>query len=60
MKQTDAKEVRCIVSVEEEGFTYNKKVNHLATVQEHYMILKAIENGVSEERVAKTLDVNVG
>lgn len=60
LKLNGAAEARCIVSIEEEGFTYNKKVNHLATIQEHYMILKAIENGVSEQRIAKTLNVNVG
>ena len=59
LKQRGVAEAHCIVSVEEEGFTYNKKVNHLATVQEHYMILRAIENGVSEARIAKALNVNV-
>ncbi|MCC6363036.1 MAG: ParB N-terminal domain-containing protein [Bryobacterales bacterium] len=59
LKQNGATEARCIVSFEEEGFTYNKKVNHLATIQEHYMILRAIENGVSEQRIAKALNVNV-
>lgn len=59
LKQNGATETRCIVSIEEEGFTYNKKVNHLATIQEHYMILRAIENGVSEQRIAKALNVNV-
>lgn len=59
LKQNGATQARCIVSLEEEGFTYNKKVNHLATIQEHYMILKAIENGVSEQRIAKALNVNV-
>ena len=59
LKQNGATDARCIVSIEEEGFTYNKKVNHLATIQEHYMILRAIENGVSEQRIAKALNVNV-
>jgi len=59
LKLNGATEARCIVSIEEEGFTYNKKVNHLATIQEHYMILRAIENGVSEQRIAKALNVNV-
>jgi hypothetical protein len=34
-------------------------VSRLATVQEHYMILRALERGVPEERLAKALDVNV-
>src|SRR3546814_16365568 len=32
----------------------------LATIQEHKMILRAIENGVPEERLARALNVNVG
>jgi hypothetical protein len=59
LKQSGASEVRCIMSTEQESFIYNKKVNHLATIQEHYMILRAIENGVSEQRIAKALNVNV-
>jgi hypothetical protein len=31
----------------------------MATIQEHAMILKAIRNGVSEERIAKVLKVDV-
>jgi hypothetical protein len=52
-------EARCLVSADDEAYTYNKRVNRVATIQEHVMILKAIKNGVSEERIAKVLNVNV-
>ncbi len=52
-------EVECLVSTEDEAFTYNKRVNRIAIIQEHRMILKAIENGVSEARIAKALNVDV-
>lgn len=51
-------EVRCIVADDDEAFTYNKRVNRLATIQEHYMIVRAIERGVSEEKIARALGVN--
>ena len=51
--------VRCIVAFDDEAFTYNKRINHLATVQEHFMITRALERGVSEEKLAKALDVNI-
>ena len=35
-------EVRCIVATDDEGYTYNKRVNHLSNIGEHYMILKAL------------------
>ncbi len=59
LKGLDVSEVTCLVATDDEAFTYNKRINRLATVQEHKMILKAIERGVSEDRIAKTLDVNV-
>ncbi len=49
----------CLVATDDEAFTYNHKVNQLQPIQEHFMILRAIKNGVSEERIAKTLNVNV-
>lgn len=52
--------VVCLVSRDDEAFTYNKRVNRLATIQEHKMILKAVERGVPEERIARALNVNVG
>jgi hypothetical protein len=52
-------DVECLVSTEDEAFTYNKRVNRIAIIQEHRMILKAIENGVSEARIAKALNVDV-
>lgn len=58
-KDLGVTEVPCIIAIDDEAFTYNKRINRLASVQEHYMILKAIKNGVSEERVAKALGVNV-
>ena len=49
----------CLVATDDEAFTYNHKVNQLQAIQEHFMILRAIKNGVSEDRIAKTLNVNV-
>jgi hypothetical protein len=55
--QTDAP---CLVSTDDEAFTYNKRINRIAIIQEHRMIRNAIERGVSEERLAAVLDVEVG
>jgi len=59
LKQIGAIHARCLISTEDETYTYNKRVNRIATIQEHVMILKAIKSGVSEERIAKVLDVDV-
>lgn len=59
LKDMGLTEVQCLVSTDDEAFTYNKRISRLAAVQEHKMILRAIERGVPEEKVAKALDVNV-
>ncbi len=59
LKEFGAEGVTCLVATEDEAFTYNKRINRLATIQEHKMILKAIERGVPQERIAKALDINV-
>ena len=59
LKDLNHKTTECLVSTEDEGLTYNHKVNQLSAIQEHFMILKAIKLGVSEERIANTLDVDV-
>jgi ParB-like chromosome segregation protein Spo0J len=51
--------IACLVSTDDEAFTYNKRVNRIARIQEHMMIRKAVERGVREERIAKALNVDV-
>ncbi len=59
LKDNGASEVVCLLSTDDEAFTYNKRISRIAIVQEHKMIVKAIERGVSEQRIAKALDVDV-
>lgn len=59
LKDAGETQVVCLVSTDDEAFTYNRRVNRIAIVQEHRMILKAIERGVSVERIARALNVNV-
>ena len=58
-KSLEFKNLFCLIATDDEAFTYNHKVSQLAPIQEHFMILRAIKNGVSEERIAKTLNVNI-
>jgi hypothetical protein len=54
-----ASEVRCTISTDDEGYTYNKRINNIAPVAQHFMIIRALENGVSESRLAEALSVDV-
>jgi len=53
------REVVCLVATDDEAFTYNKRVSRIAIIQEHKMILNAVRKGVSEERLARALNVNI-
>jgi ParB-like chromosome segregation protein Spo0J len=59
LKDMGESEVTCLISTDDEAFTYNKRVNRLAMIQEHRMIVKAVQRGVPEERIAKVLNVDV-
>jgi ParB-like chromosome segregation protein Spo0J len=59
LKELEKQTVDCLISTDDEAYTYNHKVNRLSAIQEHFMILKAIKDGVSEEDIARTLNVDV-
>ena len=59
LKDMGHNDVTCLISTDDEAYTYNKRVNRLAMIQEHRMIVKAIERGVPEDRIAKALNVDI-
>lgn len=59
LKEMGVEKVNCLIAKDDEAFTYNHKVSQLSAIQEHFMIMEAIRQGVSEERIAKTLAVDV-
>ena len=59
LKDLGIDEVTCLVSLDDEAVTFNRQVNRLSPLQEHKMMLKVIERGVPEKRIAQALNVNV-
>ncbi|WP_427837879.1 plasmid partitioning protein RepB C-terminal domain-containing protein [Acinetobacter baumannii] len=59
LKELGHTKIPCLVSTDDENYTHNKQTNRLATIQEHFMIRQAIERGVSEERLAKALNLDI-
>ncbi len=57
LRELGREEATCLVSTDDESCTYNHRVSRLAPIQEYRMILKAIDAGVPEERIAKALNV---
>lgn len=59
LRTLGTQDVLCLVATDDEAFTYNHKVNQLSPIQEHFMLLKALEHGLSEERVSTALGIDV-
>jgi len=59
LQQLNCMEALCLVATDDESYTYNSRINRLSTVQEHFMIRRAIERGVTAQRLAKALSVDV-
>ena len=59
LKDMGVAEATCLVSLDDEALTFNREVNPLTPVQEHRMILKVIGRGISEQRIAQALHVDV-
>lgn len=60
LKDLGVLEVECLISTDDEAYTYNKRINRLAAVQEHRMIVRAMDRGVPAERIAEALELDVG
>ncbi|MCJ2132769.1 ParB N-terminal domain-containing protein [Methylobacterium sp. J-026] len=58
LKDLGETEVECLVSTDDEAFTYNRRVNRLSAVQERAMIVRAMERGVSAEKIAAALCIH--
>lgn len=59
LKALGASEALCLLSTDDEGFTFNRQINRLTPVQEHQMILTAIQQGISPALIANVLGINV-
>lgn len=58
LKDLGFQDVECLIATDDEAFTYNKRISRLSAIQEHRMIRRAIDRGVSEEKIAKALSLN--
>ncbi len=60
LRDIGTEEVECLVSTDDEGYTYNRRINRLTPVQEHRMIRRAVERGVPEAKIGEALGLDVG
>lgn len=58
LRELEISYVRCLVATDDEAYTYNKRVNRLSATQEHGMVVRALERGLSAERIAQALGLD--
>lgn len=49
----------CLLASDDEAYTYNTRINRLSTIQETRMLQEAVAKGVSRERLAQTLNIDI-
>lgn len=59
LKDLGLTEVECLIATNDDTYTYNKRVNRLAPIQEYRMIQRARDRGVTKEQIAEALSVDV-
>jgi hypothetical protein len=59
LKEIGNDEAFCLIATDDESYTYNHQVNRVAPVQANRMILKALDAGVAQDRLAKALALSV-
>jgi hypothetical protein len=57
LKSLGVKEAKCLLSTDDEA--YNRHVNHIPAIAQHFMLLEALKTGLTEERIAIALDVSL-
>jgi len=59
MQELGFSDAPCLVATDDESYTYNNRINRLSTIQEHFMIRRAVDRGVTPERLAKSLELDL-
>lgn len=59
LRQLGYVDAPCLIATDDESYTYNNRINRISSIQEHHMLRRAVERGVTPERLAKALSVDV-
>ena len=59
LRQLGYTDAPCLIAMDDESYTYNNRINRITSIQEHQMLRRAVERGVTAERLAKALNVDV-
>jgi len=57
LRQLGGTEVDCMLATEDDTYSYNRRIARLGALQEHQMVMRAMERGVSPARLAAALGI---
>lgn len=59
LQQLGFTDAPCLIAKDDESYTYNNRINRLSTIQEHFMIRRAVDRGVTPARLSKSLELDI-
>lgn len=59
LQQLGYTDAPCLIATDDESYTYNNRINRISSIQEHHMLRRAVERGVTQDRLAKALNVDI-
>ena len=59
LRSLEHTEAPCLESTDDESYTYNTRINRLSSIQEHVMLRRAVEKGVTAQRLADALNLDI-
>jgi hypothetical protein len=59
MQQLEFAAAPCLLATDDEAYTYNSRINRLSSIQETRMLHAAVAKGVSKERLAQALNIDI-
>ena len=59
LQQLGYTDAPCLIATDDESYTYNNRINRITSIQEHHMLRRAVERGVTQDRLAKALNVDI-
>lgn len=58
LRELGSKDVLCVISTDDERYTFDAQINYISPIQRHKMIKRAVEKGVAPERIAAALNID--
>jgi len=59
LRMLEHTEAQCLESTDDESYTYNTRINRLSSIQEHVMLCRAVEKGVTAQHLADALNLDI-